>query len=449
MPNHSWEQVTKEHVVAAIRLYEQQPDRYSRSRSTFLVFEENEYPAKAIRGIAYALCHGEDVNSEEYAGGMETMRFFTRLGFHVLHTNRASTTQAQIPPISRKRQRSPRTLDKRRQKHALQRLLQQYGVLVTEMTFSWLRVPSFADMDADYRRIYDALCSYRGHADFIAPGLSLAVDMYVESLGLIIEYDEDQHFSQARYLALNAYPDQFSAGFSRDAWMAACATVQATDNAPVTRDETRAFYDTVRDFEVTRRGFRLIRLRHGEIDWEANDAPARLAAMIGVAGPPPAHPMTSASVTVLTRAVLNLGITPTQLRELGQHSAGIDLWLGHRRHLCQTYRQDPRGYEERLARLLQICAAKQTEILLLPACTMLHAPDLAIADAMAPYQSMCRHIPWVVTGDPCRQMQSQFDLVDQSPLLIHYRLAPCCSKVPCSVFSTSRTMSSVHHSLIK
>jgi very-short-patch-repair endonuclease len=283
MTKHSWKQITPVHILAAFQLYEKHPEQYSRSKSTFVVYGGKSYPAKAIRGIAYTVCHGVAIRSDEYAGGVETVRFFTRLGFQVQHASHAAMGPAKVSNNNSKQSRHHTcvSLDKRKQKHALQRLLQHYGVLVTEMTFPWLRVPSLHGMDAAFQRVYNALCAYRGHTIFIAPNLSLAVDMYVESLSLIVEYDEDQHFSQARKVALEQYAENQDYGFSVADWIATCEAVKASDAHPVTRDETRAFYDTVRDVMIPRQGLKLLRLRHGDFDWEAPDAAERLAALIG------------------------------------------------------------------------------------------------------------------------------------------------------------------------
>ncbi len=280
MGKHDWTEVSKEHVLAAIQQYVSDPSPYTRSKSTFLVYEGVRYPAKAIRGIAFQLCHGVAISSDDFAGGTETVRFFERLGFDMVHETTSGPTAPRQTGERTRRTSSP-SLDKRTQKHALQRLLQRrYGVVIAEMTFDWLRVPAAGTMDMAYQGVYEALRAYRGHERFSAPSLSLAADFYVEDLGIVIEYDEDQHFSLARKAALEQYPPDLAVGFSIAAWTQACDTVRASDPTPPTRDETRAFYDTVRDFEVTRHGLTLIRLRHGDVDWTAPDAAERLEALI-------------------------------------------------------------------------------------------------------------------------------------------------------------------------
>ena len=277
MPKHDWSKITERHVLRAIKEYEQNPESYPQAKSTFLVHNQTHYPAKAIRGIAYRICFGKPISSEEYTGGQETRRFFERLNIILEHRlSPAPPRPVPKPPVT-----VTVALDKRKQKHALQRLLQRkYGVVIAEMTFDWLRVPLLSEMDEHYRRVHDALRAYRGHERFASAGLRLPVDFHVEDLDLAIEYDEGQHFSLARKVALEQYPAGLAVGFSVSEWIRACELVKASDPTPPQRDETRAFYDTVRDFEIPRHGLALIRIRHGEVDWEAPEAEGKLDALI-------------------------------------------------------------------------------------------------------------------------------------------------------------------------
>lgn len=47
------------------------------------------------------------------------------------------------------------------------------------------------------------------------------------------------------------------------------------------RDETRAFYDSVRDIEAYGHGYRLIRIMHGQFDFSREDAKSYLLELIG------------------------------------------------------------------------------------------------------------------------------------------------------------------------
>ena len=73
-----WSRVTLEDVGRACQMYDSgaaQPKR--RARSTFLLLDGKTYPAKFIRGLAYRLATGVELDPNvDYSGGMETVRFF-------------------------------------------------------------------------------------------------------------------------------------------------------------------------------------------------------------------------------------------------------------------------------------------------------------------------------------------------------------------------------------
>jgi hypothetical protein len=77
-----WSRVTVEHVRQACELYDSGAAVPKRpARSTFLVFQGKTYPAKFIRGLAYRLATGVELDpSRDYSGGEETVRFFATLG---------------------------------------------------------------------------------------------------------------------------------------------------------------------------------------------------------------------------------------------------------------------------------------------------------------------------------------------------------------------------------
>lgn len=271
-----WSKITREHAIEAMHQYDRNPGLYTRAKHTFLVHDEKHYPAKAIRGIAYEVCFGEKISQEAFTGGKETKRFFERLGFEVLcNSDVSSAVLPRCNPHQSTKPKIGRYLDKVRQKNALQVLLQKrFGIVVSEKAFDWLRVPK--ELRKPYGHIYEALRTYRGNENFVQHGRRLPVDFYIESLNMVIEYDEDQHFSMARHIALKYYPSDLRVGFSIAEWMDICAEIKSADNNPVSRDETRAFYDAVRDIEILENGMHLLRIRHGSVDWEADDAETAL-----------------------------------------------------------------------------------------------------------------------------------------------------------------------------
>lgn len=173
-----------------------------------------------------------------------------------------------------------RDLDVVRQKNALQALLQRrFGVVISEKAFDWLRVPGQNQFDGRYSRIAEALHEHRGAQEFFKRGTRLIADFFVEALNLVIEYDERQHFTRPRRITLDHYPSDLAVGFSVAEWQQACDQTRAVDS-DAKRDETRVFYDTVRDFEIIRHGLKIIRIRHGALDWEGPEAGAALTALL-------------------------------------------------------------------------------------------------------------------------------------------------------------------------
>lgn len=81
-----WQDVTRTHVLKAVRWFEENPREYPAPRNTFLCLHGKQYPAKHIRGIAYTLATGHSISKEAFAGGNETARFFRRLGFTVQYS---------------------------------------------------------------------------------------------------------------------------------------------------------------------------------------------------------------------------------------------------------------------------------------------------------------------------------------------------------------------------
>jgi hypothetical protein len=120
--------------------------------------------------------------------------------------------------------------------------------------------------------IVSALSNYRHQEGFKKSNLPLSFDIVIEKHKLIIEYDENQHFSKAREITLEHYPANIQLHYSLESWLEACKRINAKDNDPIDRDERRAYYDTVRDIEAHRNGYTLIRIKHREFDWEADGA---------------------------------------------------------------------------------------------------------------------------------------------------------------------------------
>ena len=122
--------------------------------------------------------------------------------------------------------------------------------------------------------IRTALGNWRGHRDFIKTPQIPPCDFVISNPPFILEFDESQHFSQARLITLQLYPKTIPMGFSLSRWQNLCREINAQDDQPIDRDERRAWYDVLRDLVPIVYGFRpTVRLYAGEYEWCALDAP--------------------------------------------------------------------------------------------------------------------------------------------------------------------------------
>ena len=262
-----WSKVLKNHIKEACRRYDAEEDRPTHpARTTFLILDGEQYPAKFIRGLAYEIATGHKLSSDDYSGGAETARFFEKLGYSVEHGGKIPKDSHTELPIR------PTASDTQKQKNALKNVLEQlFGQVYTEATFDWLVVPDQSSMNGVLSGMHEALVSFRGYENFSTPRRKLQCDFFIPSENLIIEYDEKQHFTEPRAISFGFYPENISFGFDTGYWKDECNRIKAKDRdkEKPDRDEQRAFYDSVRDILATRNGMTLIRIKHGDYDWES------------------------------------------------------------------------------------------------------------------------------------------------------------------------------------
>ncbi|MGN6717302.1 MAG: hypothetical protein ACTHLX_07915 [Candidatus Binatia bacterium] len=151
-----------------------------------------------------------------------------------------------------------------------------YGECQQNHSFGWSAAPhdyTKTPIGATLERIHSSLENFRGHGDFIKSPLVPPCDYYVSAPPFILEFDENQHFSRPRLIALSLYPADVKLGFSVDDWRELCRSLDAQDDEPFDRDERRAWYDTLRDLVPTVFGFApTARLYGGAYRWCSLDA---------------------------------------------------------------------------------------------------------------------------------------------------------------------------------
>ncbi len=118
------------------------------------------------------------------------------------------------------------------------------------------------------QRVFDALHDHRGYGNFIRTPRMPPCDYYIASPGFILEFDERQHFTRPRAIALGIYPADLRMGFSTREWRRLCEVLNAEDPDPPDRDERRAWYDCLRDLLPAAHGLGpTVRLYEGALRW--------------------------------------------------------------------------------------------------------------------------------------------------------------------------------------
>jgi len=274
--------IKAEHVIKAIKEIERDGIPKSRSSKKFLLELNGEYyPPKYVVSLANKYANGKELSASKFGGGKETNSFLESRGFKAVEISHLSKAPAfgSTQTLASNKANSKSTA--KRQKEAFRNLLERYfGEVQTEVSFDWLVVPRWDSMDATLLNLAEALASYRGYRKYFSPGTILHVDFFIPSHNLIIEYDERQHFTIPRAIALENYPN-INLAFDQTAWISFCKAIRATDPTPYYRDEQRAFYDSLRDISASIHGLTVLRVKDREYDWTLPNATSRLNKLLG------------------------------------------------------------------------------------------------------------------------------------------------------------------------
>jgi hypothetical protein len=118
-------------------------------------------------------------------------------------------------------------------------VVQQYRLRLPSTLEGYEQHPYFSTLAA----IESELKAYRGFIRFVSQRNLPPVDFFVRSVGLVVEFDEAQHFTTPRAMALARYPATLTLGFSRERWLRLCVELNRHDNSPPYRDEQRAWWE--------------------------------------------------------------------------------------------------------------------------------------------------------------------------------------------------------------
>ena len=261
--------ITKSHIVEAMRRISREgvPPRRN-GRVYCLVKDGNHFPPKYTIALAHQVSTGQCLRSDKFSGGAESNSFLKTRGFNIVECNCGGSYRAgsiTFPSGSSKKRRhitrptrhSERCHECKIRVHEL--LERIYGKCLQNHKFSWPAHLSSYEGTSIYsalRNVVTVLEKYRGFGfgDFVRAEKLASCDFWVPDPGFIVEFDESQHFTSPRKLALSAYPGDQPLGFSRERWIALCEQHNAKDDDPPYRDEQRSWYDALRDFVPSLKG---------------------------------------------------------------------------------------------------------------------------------------------------------------------------------------------------
>ena len=255
--------INKKHVIKAIKEVESgKIPKGRRSRKFLLEYGGKYYPPKYIVSLANKYANDRELDSSEFSGGEETNSFLRALGFNIVEISPNKRTIFE-PLRERVRKRRPKiSHDERcsKCKEVIQKFLEKiYGNVEPKFKFEIgthpedLRNTKFYDK---LKEIFVALQNHRGFKEFVKARTLPNCDFFVPDPGFVFEFDESQHFTLARKVALEHYPKTLDLGFSIKKWITLCEKIKAKDNNPPYRDEQRAWYDTLRDFLPSIKGLK-------------------------------------------------------------------------------------------------------------------------------------------------------------------------------------------------
>jgi hypothetical protein len=158
----------------------------------------------------------------------------------------------------------------------------------TEFQFDWLFLPKSTERTNQENEILNSLwidCQKRETTKFKnkfcdfkeiytddekIKGVArrLEYDFFLPKYNLLVELDENQHFTNERAITFQHYENK---NFLYDIaeWKSRCITLNKKDSDPLTRDWKRAFRDAVRDLRARGNDFPLIRLYVSEVNEKA------------------------------------------------------------------------------------------------------------------------------------------------------------------------------------
>jgi hypothetical protein len=267
--------IRREHVLKAIEEIRKTGVPEGRGSRKFLIeFNGDYYPPKYVISLANKYANGEELNPSEFSGGTESNDFLRSFGFKIVGVLPKKIAQTTLKKRHKETVSSIAHHDERcsKCKETIRKFLERiYGKVEQNYKFEvgtrpedFLNTPFYGRL----KEVFEVLQNHRGFREFVKAETLMNCDFFIPSPGFIVEFDESQHFTLPRRIALGTYPDELELGFNRGKWIALCEKINARDNDPPFRDEQRAWYDTLRDFLPVVKGLKpTVRLFAGDSVW--------------------------------------------------------------------------------------------------------------------------------------------------------------------------------------
>lgn len=269
--------IKREHVIKAIEEIEISGFPAARASRKFLLeYNGKDYPPKYVLSIANKYANGKKLTPDDLGGGRETNRFLQNLGFEI-RSKTAGEKIIRAEPIRKQKEIPLKKGHKescKKCKETIKKLLEKiYGEVKDSPKFDVGTLPEdFKDTPyyGKLTEIYKALQDYRRFQKLVKYPKLYPSDLFVPDPGFIFEYDESQHFTLPRKIALEHYPENLKLGFDKKRWIELCERIHKRDNDKKTpqRDEQRAWYETIRDFLPAIKGFKpTVRVFMKDFQW--------------------------------------------------------------------------------------------------------------------------------------------------------------------------------------
>lgn len=287
IPRH----ISAAHIEEAVRLIIRDgvPAR-RRGHGYCLAMKGEHLPPKYTIAVAHQVATGKLLRPDQFSGGPESNEFLRGRGFSVTDCDcGGSVRHGRVRPVSPASKTRTHTIRSKRHSERCreckirvgQLLGRIYGACVLNHRFRWktgLTAYAGTSIDPVLRNVAGALEEYRGYSmgTFARSDVLAGCDYWVPDPGFVVEFDESQHFTRPRKLALSVYAEAHPLGFAARRWLELCEHHDARDNDPPFRDEQRAWYDTLRDLVPSTRNLQpTVRLYARDRIWCAFDPDIR------------------------------------------------------------------------------------------------------------------------------------------------------------------------------